>query len=96
MEVRKAEIRYGPNRLRPKPLMKAREAVNTATAVEEKRINDEIAAIKAEDAKYKWTLTTAEGVDKTMPLSEVVPSTRRTSSVWAARSVCIRPAGGSS
>ena len=72
LAVRRAELKYGKSSPQYEAADDALQSVKEWAESEKARINEEIAALDAENEKYQLTLTTADGKEKTLPLADIV------------------------
>ena len=72
LQVAKAEMRSGASSAEADAARAEERRVVESTADDEQRINEEIAALNAENKKYQLKLETADGQEKLLPVSVIV------------------------
>lgn len=72
LDVRRAEMRFGAGSSEHETALTTERAVTASLADEFAAIEREIEAIRAEDTRYAIVLRTADGQEKSFPLSEIV------------------------
>ena len=72
LAVRKAELKYGIDTPQYEAAAAELESVKEEVAGEKDRINDQIAALNHENAKYQLQLESSQGKEDTVPVADVV------------------------
>src|SRR5690606_21221930 len=72
LDVRRAELRYGPDSPEVREAKAEAEARAAELQVEYRALAETASAIKAEDAQYRITLAAVDGQTKEMQLSQIV------------------------